>query len=130
MPKGSLTVETTVTAKHELKLSPALKKKLMTALKTYAELQEQAKAIEAAKKKQADIVEDIQVDLGESSISIEGFKATIVTAFRKAKTWKQTFVKMGGDIEILNRAEEASKVPGKAYVKITPPGGSDSDDDE
>lgn len=123
MPKASVVATTT----HELQIKPTVKRKLMTALKTYAVLAAQKKALKLAMQKESRIVEAIQVELGESSIDIEGFKATIVAPI-KNKFDKQRFVTLGGDLDIFEKAHIAT--PGKSYVKITAPGAKDGDDDE
>lgn len=122
-----LTTSVTATTAHQLVLKPTLKKKLLLALRTYVELGAQKKAIELARSKQSKIVEDIQVELGESSLDIEGFKSTIVAPIRKVLDQKQ-FVALGGNLDILDAA--MIPTPGKSYMKITPPGGNGERDDE
>ena len=123
-----MSVITTVTATttHLLKLSPQIKKKLLLALRTYVELGAQKKALDLARAKQSKIVEDIQVELGESSLDIEGFKSTIVAPVRHTLD-KKRYVTLGGDLDLLERS--MVDTPGKSYVRITPPNGNGSEDE-
>ena len=125
MPTATVTVTALTT--HQLALSPQIKRKLLLALRTYTELSAQAKALQLAKHKQSKIVEDIQTELGESHIEIEGFKATVVAPIRHTLD-KKRFVALGGDLDILERAMVDQS--GKAYVKITAPNIADDNDDE
>ena len=118
------TATATATTTHKLVLSPQLKRKLLLALRTYTELAAQAKVLTLAKKKQSSIVEEIQADLGESSIDIDGYKSTIVAAIRKVLDRKR-FVALGGDLDILDKA--MIDTPSKAYLKITAPGAVDDE---
>lgn len=120
-----LTTSVTATTTHQLMLKPTLKKKLLTALRTYVELGLQKKAIEFARSKQSKIVEEIQVELGESSLDIEGFKSTIVAPIRKVFD-KKLFVALGGNLDLYERAMVAT--PGTPYMKITPPGNGHEDE--
>ena len=121
----SLATAITATTTHQLKLAPQLKKKLLLALRTYVELGAQKKALDLARSKQSKIVEDIQVELGESSLDIEGFKSTIVAPVRHTLD-KKRYVALGGDLDLLERS--MVDTPGKSYVRITPPGATYDDD--
>lgn len=121
-----LTASVTTTTTHQLVLKPTLKKKLLLALRTYVELRAERKALKLAQIKQAKIVEDIQVEVGESSLVVEGFKSTMVAPNRHQLN-KKKFVALGGNLEILEAAMESK--PGKAYPKITAPGEQDDDDE-
>ena len=123
MPIAALAVTATTT--HQLVIAPQLKRKLLLALKTYTELTAQAKVLALAKKKQGSIVEEIQTELGESSIDIDGYKSTIVAPIRKVLDRKR-FVALGGNLDILDQA--MIDTPSKAYPKITAPGAADDDD--
>ena len=120
----SLAAAITATTTHQLKLAPQLKKKLLLALRTYVELGAQKKALDLARSKQSKIVEDIQVELGESSLDIEGFKSTIVAPVRHTLD-KKRYVALGGDLDLLERS--MVDTPGKSYVRITAP--SEAKDD-
>mgnify|MGYP001573967162 FL=1 len=125
MPTLAATASVTATTTHQLKLAPQLKRKLLLALKTYTELAAQAKVLALAKKKQSGIVEEIQTELGESSIDIDGYKSTIVAPIRKVLDRKR-FVALGGDLAILDQA--MIDTPSKAYPKITAPGAVNEED--
>lgn len=127
MPSLKAAVVATATTTHEIKLSPQVKKKLLTAYRTYAELSLQKKAIKAAQAKLAKTVEDIQVDLGETHLEVDGFKSTIVAPVQR-KLDKKLFVSLGGRLDLLEAASPGK--PGKSYVKITAPGAKDEEGDE
>ena len=95
-------------------------------MQTYTELALTKKAIKVAQAKQTKIVEDIQVELGETSIDIDGYKSTIVAPIRHILDRKQ-YVALGGDLELLDKAMIES--PGKSYLRITPPGAERESDD-
>ena len=119
------TATITATTTHQIKLSPSIKTKLLTALRTYVELAAQKKVIEHAQKLLRKTIEAIQVEVGESSLEIDGFKSTIVAPIRKTLD-KKRFVALGGDLDILERSYVEQ--PGTSYVKITSPTGSNDDD--
>ena len=115
----------TATTTHQLTIAPQIKRKLLLALRTYVELAAQAKMLKLAKKKQTKIVEAIQVELGETSLDIDGFKVTLVAPVPK-KLDRKRFVALGGDLGILDAAMVDN--PSEAYVKITAPGVADDED--
>lgn len=123
MPKPAITATTT----HQVTITPTLRRKLVTELKTWDQLHTQEKAIKAAKAKHAANIEAIQTELEESTLKIEGFTTTIVAPVR-SKIDRERFVKLGGKLDILDAA--TVQTPGKSYVKITPPGSGRGGDDE
>lgn len=125
--KATVSATTTTTVQKTVKLAPALRRKLVTALKTYAELATQVRALEHAKKGQSDIVREIQVDLGEDSLLIEGFKTTLVSPVKKTLN-KKKFVAKGGDLALLESCYD--EIPSSDYVRITPPGNKEGDLDD
>ena len=124
MPTTAIALTATTT--HQLTIAPQIKRKLLLALRTYVELNEQAKAIKLAKAKQMTVVEGIQTELGESSIDIDGYKSTIVAPIRKVLD-KKKFIALGGNLDIYEAA--MIDTPSKAYAKITAPGTTNGDDD-
>ena len=64
-------------------------------------------------------IAEIQTELEESSVEIEGFKSTLVAPMKSVFD-KKKFVRLGGRLDLIEAA--TSKVPGKIYVRITPPG--------
>ncbi len=117
----------TATTTHELQLKPAVKKRLLTELRAYADLAAQRKAIDEKMAGCRGVVEEIQIELEESSIELEGFKSTLVAPIRKVFDRKK-FVRLGGDLAIYESAQVSA--PGKAYVKITAPGTKSEDDND
>lgn len=109
----------TVSTTREVKLEAATRRKLMTELKTYQNLHAQKKALELAMDKIKAKVGVIRAETGEQSLELDGFKVTLVAPTRK-KFNPKTFVKLGGDIDIYNQANEESLVT--PYEKITLPG--------
>ena len=114
-----LAATVTATTSHELQLSPAIRRRLMTQLRSYQELAAKRTAIEAEMAFCRAAVAEIQTELEESSIELEGFKSTLVAPM-KSMFDKKKFVRIGGRLDLIEAA--TSKVPGKVYVRITPPG--------
>lgn len=126
MPKLSTAVTTTATTAVQIK--PTVKKKLLTALKGWAEQHLKEKAAAEEKTKYVKEVLEIQVDLEESQIEVEGFKSTVVAPKGRKTLNRKKFVKLGGNLEILDAAYEEGE-PGNAYPKITPPGAKEHSDE-
>ena len=112
-------VTTTESATYEVKLEAAVRRKLLTKLRTYEQLHTQKRALELAMNKLKDEVGALRNETGEQSIEIEGFKVTLVAPTRK-KFNPKAFVRLGGDIDIYNQANEDTLVT--PYEKITVPG--------
>lgn len=104
---------------QEITLKPAVRKRLLNELQTYAALSTQRAIIDAKMAAARSVVEDIQTELEESSITIEGFKSTIVAPTRSVFDRKK-YVQLGGRLDLIEAA--TSKVPGKSYLRITAPG--------
>lgn len=109
----------TATTTHEIKLAPTIRRKLLTKLKTYAELRSQLKIIESAMEKQKAEIGALRDETGEQSIELEGFKVTLVAGVRKKFNPKK-FVAIGGDLDLYNQAVEEKL--NKPYEKISVPG--------
>ena len=115
MPATSVTATTTA----EVQLQPAVKKKLLLALRTYVGLKDEQKALDAAKDKVKATVGDILEDVGESSLKVNGFTTTWVGGTRRVLN-RETFARLGGDLAMLDAAYEDKS--NKPYVKISVPG--------
>ena len=124
MPAFATTI--TATTSHELKLSPAIRRRLVTQLRTYQELATKRTAIETEMANCRAAIAEIQTELEESSIELEGFKSTLVAPMKSVFD-KKTFVRIGGRLDLIEAA--TSKVPGKIYVRITPPGAVDTSEE-
>jgi hypothetical protein len=124
MPKLQASVTTTTT--HVVKLSPAVKRELLTKLKTYASLKSQRDAIDHAMKGHRTGVEEIMEKVGEASLSVEGFKTTIIAPVRKGKFNPKKAVALGIPMEKILKAMDPDE-PGTSYVKITVPGDKDDE---
>jgi hypothetical protein len=122
MPKQQQTVTATTTM--EITLAPQIRRKLLTELRTYAQLHEQHKALELAMDKIKGKVAAIRDETGEQSLKLEGFTTTLVAPVRK-KFNPKIYVKLGGDLELYNQAIEETLT--KPYEKITCPGSKDED---
>lgn len=122
MPTTSITAIATT----EIKLQPSLKAKLLTAIQLYLECGNKIRALKAGQAFQAKTIEDIQVDLGESSLDIDGYKSTIVAGTTKSLD-KKKFVALGGRLDLLEAA--MVEKPKKPYVRITAPGASEGEDE-
>jgi hypothetical protein len=121
MPSTTITATTTT----EITLAPAIRRKLLTELRTYAQLHEQKKALELAMDKIKGKVAAIRDETGEQSLKLEGFTTTLVAPIRK-KFNEKKFVRLGGDLELYNQAVEETLT--KPYEKITCPGSKDDEE--
>lgn len=119
------TLAVTTTQTTAVKLAPALKRKLQAAMRLYADLHAQQKALDHAMAKQKDEVGKILLEAEEQSLTLEGVgKATMVFPVR-SQLDKKLFVAQGGSLAQLENATVTT--PGKPYVKITPAGEKESD---
>ena len=109
----------TVTTTQEVKISPSVRKRLLTELKVYAEIVGQIKALESAKDKHKEAIGAIREETGEQKLEIDGYSITLVAPIRKKFNPKK-FVSMGGDLQIYNNAVE--DVTSRPYEKISIPG--------
>ena len=108
----------TTTTVQTVTLKPTVRKKLLTALRTYAGLKDQEKVLEAAKKQVRGGIGAILEDVGESTLKVEGFTATFVAPAKKVLDRKK-FVQLGGDLALLDAAYVEQAVT--PYVKISCP---------
>ena len=122
MPNTSLEVEATTT--KEIKIKPAVRRKLLMELRAYAALKEQHRVIEHALDKHKTVIGEIRDETGEQAITIEGFSICLVAPVRK-KFDPKKFVTLGGDLEIYNEANVDT--PSKPYNKISCPGSEKED---
>jgi hypothetical protein len=125
MPKLGVTV--TATTKTEVKITPTLKRQLLTELKGYAELKAQRDAIDATMKDSRATVEGLMEKVGETSLSVEGFKTTLIAPKRSHLDVKE-LVKLGVSTEIIKKA--TIETTGTPYIKISVPGGRNQQEDE
>lgn len=126
MPSLQQTTVVTATTSHEIKLSPRLKRRLLTELKTYHALKSQRDALDSAMKKHRGNVEEVLSEAGESSIGVDGYKATLVAPIRR-KLDPKKLVSLGVSTDIIDRATVESS--GTPYVKVTCPGEKDHEED-
>lgn len=117
---AGVTTEQTV----EVKLSPSLKKKLLTKLKAFAANKSTIDALEHSQKKIKAEIEEAFVAAGEfnalqSGVKIEGFKTTHVSPV-SSRLDKKKLLEAGVSMAQIERATVTT--PGKGYVKITVPG--------
>src|SRR6266404_1594689 len=117
--KRSLMPTVTCTTQTEVKISPSVRKRLLTELKVYAEIVGQIKALEHAKDKHKEAIGAIREETGEQKLEIDGYSITLVAPIRKKFSPKK-FVSLGGDLAIYNQAVE--DVTSRSYEKISLPG--------
>mgnify|MGYP001575939095 FL=1 len=125
MPVLAATITTTTS--HEVKLKPTLKRKLLTELKTYAELKFQRDAIDQALKGHKGTIEECLGEAGETTLSVEGFKTTMVSPVRSILD-KKKLIEQGVSTAQIENA--TVNVTSRSYLKITCPGekgGSESE---
>lgn len=126
MPKATATATATVSETHVVKLAPLVRRRLLTSLRVYGELKTQLEAIKLEMSKAKDNIEGALIDTGETSIALDGYKATYVSPVR-THLGKQKLIASG---VTLAQIEGATIVrPGKSYVKVSTPGGKDEDDE-
>ncbi len=118
MPVVSTTVET------EVVLAPAVKKRLLTELKAYEMITDQIKTLEHAKDKHKANIGAIRAETDRESISVNGYKITLVANARK-KFNEKKFITLGGDLALYNMAHD--NVLSKPFEKITCPGVDDGE---
>lgn len=111
------TVSTTIM--KQVKLQPALRLKLSKEFRLYGQLKSQLDAITQAMDKSKAVIASIREQSGEASLSLDGYKTTLISPIR-SKFNPKKFVADGGDLSIYNNAVES--VPSKSYEKITLPG--------
>jgi len=117
--RGKYMPTVTVTTTQEVKISPSIRKKLLTELKVYAEIVGQIKVLESAKDKHKEAIGAIREETGEQKLEIDGYSVTLVAPIRKKFSPKK-FVSLGGDLAIYNQAVE--DVTSRSYEKISIPG--------
>ena len=124
MPSLSTTIEATTT--HEVKLAPQVKRKLKTNLEMYTDLKLQRDAIDHAMKKHRETIEGVMKDIGEESIKLDGYTATVVSSTRKTLDKKKLMTLFGLTVDQLDQASTESTT--KPYVKVTCPNEKVQDD--
>jgi hypothetical protein len=112
------TLSATTTTIQTVALKPTLRRKLLVALQIYAELRDQETVLDLAKKKQRGIVQGVLEEVGETSLKLDGYTATIVAPAKKVLDRKK-FVQLGGDLALLDAAYVEQDVT--PYVKVTVP---------
>lgn len=120
MPAATLTATTT----QQIKIAPGLKTKLSKALQTYAGLRDQRKAADSAMKKTRGSIEDILGEIGESNLSLNGFKTSLVAPVRTTLS-EAKLLALGVDPDIIAKAKVST--PTTPYVKVTCPGEKDDE---
>jgi hypothetical protein len=122
MPSLATTVEVSTT--REIKLSPKLRKTLLTAMRTYGALKAQRDALDAQMKTERISVEEALAELGEEGITLEGHKATLVAPVRR-KLDEKKLIKAGVARDLIDKCySESASTP---YVKITLLGAKDDE---
>ena len=114
----------TTTTTTEIKLSAALKRKLLTELRTFASLQFQFKALELAMQKRKDTIQQAfetadEFDALVAGTKLEGFSMKYVAGERKVLD-KGILIDLGVSQEMLDEATVSKKI--KPYMKISAPG--------
>ena len=123
-PKAT-TIQTT-----EVKLTPTLKRKVLTELKTFAALHEQIRTLKSAMQQRKDKVQKLFEDAGEftaltQGVALDGFKAKFVTGERRVIN-KKKLIALGVTVEMLEEATDQIAI--KPYLKLTAPGEREEDE--
>ena len=114
----------TTTTTTEIKLSAALKRKLLTELRTFASLHDQFKALKQAMQKRKDTIQQAfetadEFDALVAGTKLEGFSMKYVAGERKVLD-KGKLIDLGVSQEMLDEATVSKKI--KPYMKVTAPG--------
>lgn len=123
----STKLTTAIETKTELKLAPTIRRRLLTELAVYARLDEQLKALELAKSKQKGKIDTLREEVGVDSLTIDGYKVTVVAPTR-SKLEPKKLIALGVSQAMIEEATVV--VPGKAYLKISLPGERDGSNAE
>jgi hypothetical protein len=115
------TVTTETKVATEVKLSPQLRRKLLTELRTYAGLKVQIDALDHAMKIAKGKVESVLGEVGEPNLSIDGFKTQIISAKGSTKLDPQKLVALGVSTAIIDKATVTGP-PKAPYLRIDVPG--------
>ena len=126
-----MTITATTIQTTEVKLSPALKRKVLTELRTYAQLSEQMRVLKAALQVRKDRVQALFDEAGEftaltQGVALDGFKTKYVTGVR-ATLDKKILIGLGVTDEML--AEATVSKPIAPYLKISVPGEKNGDEE-
>ena len=108
----------TVSTTQEVTLKPSVKAKLLRELHEYANAKQLLEIAQTKVDKHKAIVAAIREDIGEQSISLDGYTVTLV-AGTKSKLDKGKLVAQGVSLAQIEMATVVS--PSKAYVLITLP---------
>lgn len=122
MPSATVTTTTT----QEVKLKPQVKRKLLTELRAYAQLKSERDALDHAMKGHKASIEELMETTGESSLSVEGFKTTLVAPVKRTLDRKR--LRMAGVTEAQLDAGTI-ETPTKPYIKVTVPGSKEDGDE-
>lgn len=125
MPRTSAAPAITVTTQEDIKLSPKLRKKLLTELKDIAILQAQIKEYKKALEGSVATVEEIRDEIGAKKFALEGFKIARVEG---TQTYFDQQMCLDEGWLSATQIEEATKTkPKKPYTKISAPNSSDDE---
>jgi len=116
----------TVSTTQEIKLAPAIRRKLLTEFRAYAAVKAQMATLQHALDKHKGVIAGLRDETGEQSLEIDGFRTTLVAPIRKKFSPKR-FVANGGDLAIYNASID--EVPSRPYEKVSLPGAKDEGDE-
>lgn len=124
-----MTVTATTTVKTELRLTPALKRKLSVYLNTHAQIAAQMREAKEALDSNKAAIEALFIAAGEGNalidgVDIEGFKLKHVHPITSKLDRKKL---MDAGVSLAQLEEGTVTRPGKPYIKLTPPGAKDDE---
>jgi len=111
----------TVTEVHQVKLTPALRRKLLSELRLYAELKLQMDVLKHGMEKAKAKVEGVLGEAGESNLAIEGFKTALICAKGSSKLDPQKLIALGVTTAQIEQATVVG-LPKAPYIRIFVPG--------
>lgn len=114
MPKLSVTT----TVKQQAKLTPTLKKELLTKMQAHAGWHAKEKEAKGHKKEIAGRVEEIMEVAGQTALEVNGYKSAMIAPVQRKLNVKKLIAR-GVSAELIEECYD--ETPGTPYVKITAP---------
>lgn len=110
----------TTTQTRTVTIRPTLKRKLLTELKTYAEIKSQVKVLEHALDGHKTAIEAIREETGESTLELEGFTITRVQSDYTSIT-KELLLQFGIPMSTIEEIWAAGRRAKKPFTKVSLP---------
>lgn len=126
-PKLTLQPHTTVTAKSEVQLTPALRGKLEKRLRVFADLKAKFDLAKDALDREKRVLGGLREQTGEQSLTLEGYGTITEVRGTSKKLDKKKLVALGCALSWIEEATTES--PKRPYELVTLPGDEGHDDE-